>query len=103
MNIKIVSHLQSWVSSIGSSHKNSFDVLSIKQMKIENRIKEMLSITDVSSYYERYKEDANKLNATVCNDKYSKNEIQSEKRKLNKKLGKKKNLSSGKELNLISC
>ncbi|MDY7588551.1 hypothetical protein [Vibrio cholerae] len=58
MNIEIVSHLQSWVNSIGSSHKNSFDVLSIKQMKIENLIKEMLSITDVSAYYERYKEDA---------------------------------------------
>lgn len=90
MNIKIVSHFQSWVNSIVSSHKNSFDVLSIKQKKIETRIKEMLTIIDVSACYERYKEDAYKLSTIVCIDKNSKIEIQSEKRNLDKKIRKEK-------------
>lgn len=90
MHIKVISHLQSWVKSRGSNHKNSFDVLSVKQMKIENRIKEMLSIADASACYERDKEDynkqTNKLSILVCYAKDSKKEIKLEKRKVNKKL-----------------
>lgn len=90
MHIKVISHLQSWVNSIGSNHKNSFDVLSVKQIKIENRIKEMLSIADASACYERDKEDynkqTNKLSTLVCYAKDSKKEIKLEKRKVNKKL-----------------
>lgn len=90
MHIKVISHLQSWVKSRGSNHKNSFDVLSVKQMKIENRIKEMLSIADASACYERDKEDYNKqtneLSILVCYAKDSKKEIKLEKRKVNKKL-----------------
>ncbi|OXX32626.1 hypothetical protein B9J90_16835 [Vibrio sp. V09_P4A23P171] len=85
MNIKIISHLQSWVNSIGSSHKNSFDVLSIKQKKIENRIKEMLSIADASACYEKYQQNKKALSDLPYNDKDSKKNIQSEIRKLNKK------------------
>ncbi|AQM21017.1 MULTISPECIES: RhoGAP domain-containing protein [Vibrio] len=90
MHIKVISHLQSWVKSRGSNHKNSFDVLSVKQMKIENRIKEMLSIADASACYERDKENynkqTNKLSILVCYAKDSKKEIKLEKRKVNKKL-----------------
>lgn len=57
MHIKVISHLQSWVKSRGSNHKNSFDVLSIKQIKIENRIKDMLSIADASACYGKYQEN----------------------------------------------
>ncbi len=86
MHIKVISHLQSWVKSRGSNHKNSFDVLSIKQIKIENRIKDMLSIADASACYGKYQENKKNLSGLAYANKNSKKEIKLEKRKVNKKL-----------------